>query len=331
MRDEIVRTLRELQWALRVDAALTTFSRVCFFSMLALCIIAITLKMLGGSLSGFVVISVVLLAAAVSIPRMLRYSLRRSAVVAERRLGLDERLSTCLENLDAPPSPVIEEQRWDTLRALKRSDLDEVKRLHSPRELFYAGAFTLVLTVILLAPNPVKSETPPRANREVSREAGLQQRKLQEEQEVRTLRGRKALHRLREILDGLSGDSGAAQVREGLKALADLRRGIENELDGPGLSMEEKKELEGILQFLQSAGAALARRVDPAEIPEELLAPRRETTRKIREWTRNAQVRTSGPERAFPSGPVDDPGAPGGGRWDRRFDPIVRRFFGEER
>lgn len=333
MREQILNTLKELQWALRAGAALSLFSRLCFFFMLGLCAVAIVLKMMGGSLSGFFVLAALLLAVGISLPRMWRFSLRRCAVLIERRLGLEERLSTCLENLHEPSTAVIDGQMRDTVRALEKADLDDVKRLQSPRELLYAGAFALVLTVILIAPNPVKSEAPPPRNRALERKAQEEREKLREEARVRTEKGKEYRKRLEKIYEQMSESSDPESTRRAFANLAEVRRMLEAALAGGGLTAQEEEELRGILSALQGAGAGLARQADPATVPADLLRPREETKQKVAEFARKAGGDAPGAGDAqAAAGASDAPRDAASERgWAPRFDPIVRRFYGDDR
>jgi hypothetical protein len=334
MKDRISEIIASLQWALRANDVLSRFSRICFILMLGLCLLAIGMKMLGASFSGIFLLLVILGAAAVSAPALWRYPPKACALLVDRRLGLDERLSTCLEQLDAPNTPFVEAQRRDTIQALEDADLDEVKRLRSPRELLFAGAFAFVLAVILLAPNPVQSEEAPEENRALQAKASRLEKELSEQPPPATEKAGQARKDLAELFRAIRQTSDPEQLRELLERLERIKRRIEGDLSGPGLSEQEKAELTRLSAFLAGAARGLARHIDPAIVPEGLFAPRPETDRRIRKIASTASKPLPGarvPGQATESQRTQVQAALAEGGWDPRYDPIIRQFYGEPR
>jgi hypothetical protein len=324
--EKIADLVASLQRGLRANDVLTRFSRVCFFLMLGLCLAALGFKFMGHAFPGALAVLAVAISIGVSLPAWWRYSPQASAILVDRRLGLHERLSTCLENLSGPATPLVEAQRRDTLCALEAADLDEVRRLRSPRELMFAGAFALGLAFILVAPQPVRSDAPPPENKALQVDAAQLKRMLETMRRQATPRAQGAVETLDRILSKLStSDPGA--LEEHLRTLAAERKGLLGSLEDPSLSEGEKARIRRILDFLSGAGRRLARHTDPARVPEELFAPSPSAERKVEALAR--VVETAAP--AAPISASEETPAPARGGWDPRFDDLVRKFYGERR
>lgn len=324
--DRIAELVAGLQQGLRANDVLTRFSRVCFFLMLGLCVAALVLKFLGHALPGVFVVLAIVISIGASVPAWWRYSPQVCAILVDRRLALQERLSTCLESLDAPASPVIEAQRRDTIRCLESTDLDEVRRLRSPRELLFAGAFALGLAFILVAPQPVRSEAPSPENKALQADAAQLKRELAGVRRQATPRAKGAVETLDQILARLSASDPGA-LEEHLRTIAAERRALLATLEDPSLSEGEKMRIRGILDFLSGAGRRLARHTHPARVPEDLFALASPAERKLESLAR--AVEASAPA-ALPPPSTDKAAFPRGG-WDPRFDELVRKFYGDRR
>lgn len=324
--DRIAELVAGLQRGLRANDVLSRFSRVCFFLMLGLCLAALGLKFLGHNLPGVLVVLAIAVSIGVSVPAWWRYSPQSCAILIDRRLALQERLSTCLENLEVPASPVIEAQRRDTLRSLETADLDEVRRLRSPRELLFAGAFALGLAFILVAPQPVRSEAPSSENKALQADAAQLKRELNAVRRQATPRAKGTVETLDQILSKLSTMEPGA-LEEHLKTIASERRALLVSLEDPSLSEGEKARIRRILDFLSGAGRRLARHTQPARVPEDLFAPAPVAERKLENLVR--AVEDSAPA-ALPSASGEH-GAFSRGGWDPRFDDLVRKFHGERK
>lgn len=330
------RAIRQLRLFLMANHALSAFSRALLYSLLALCASAIGFKITLGEIPVWGVTLGLFLPVLFALPSLLRFPLESAAAHLDRTLRLDERLSTSLN----VQGPFAEAQRRDAERELEKTDLSSVRRLHWPKELYFAGACSLVLGATLVAPMPVESQ----GLREVDPkdEAALAKAEVQ----VRSVND-EGLGSVRELKDRILKEIRRAKDKPERKedALEAVNQAVglaREKLMSSTLSDKERKAWEDLQQALDSAGGALSARVrgKPAE---RLFRPSPTTVDKISKAagdTTHAGASENAPVSFHISGDEIPPGMTvnvyqekirriyDDDRWDHKYAPIVEEFFG---
>ncbi len=338
----LVGLLRQLRWFLMANHALAVFSRALLVSLLIVCAAALGFKITLGEIPAWFLALGVAIPLLIALLSLSRFTLPYAAARLDRLLRLDERLTTSLEVFDRV-SPLAQAQIRDAERELNNSDLARVRRIHAPKELYFAGACALVLAATLFAPMPVESQpgadVDPRDQaalaraetgvRGVNDEGLIDIRRLKQEILAEIQKAKRDSDRLKDVVEKMK--EAVDQARE------NLGRG--------GLSDKEKKAWEELQDAIDSAGGAVSARI-PGKAAERLFHPSKTTIEKI--------LKASG--EAAPAGRAGDAPAafhavadeiPKGmtleayaeqvrkvyqsARWDPAYAPVVDEFFGGRR
>jgi hypothetical protein len=327
----VLRELRGVQRALRANMALETFARAILVCLLCECGMAIGFKLTFGEMPEILIVLGFALPVAIAIVSTGRITLLRAAASADRDLRLDERLSTSLETMQQS-SPVSQAQLRDAERALRRADLNVVRRLKQPRELYFACATGLVFAAILLAPDPVKSQGPPPmdpAQRADLKKLEMAVASLETEPSPLL---RRTQEKIREQIETAKRNPEATE--ELIRTLREKLDALQKKLQNPNLDPAERRAIERAIGSLEGAGSGLASRVrGPAA--ELFFKPRMATEIKMEART-EPDLRPHVQEDELPKGVGPSQYAAriqkvmGERAWPPRYDPIVSRFFGVE-
>jgi len=149
--------------------------------------------------------------------------------------------------------------------------------------------------------------------------------KLRKERPPATSKGRGLQGKIGDLLRRLGEDPRPEAVEAALRDLAGMRSAIQRDLESGRLTDQEREELRQLLAFLTGAGRGLARHIERAEVPVGLLDRDPDIDRRVRDLGR----REAGAGAAQLDPSIRDAWSKGG--WDPRFDPVVRRFYGESK
>lgn len=334
------RTIERLRWFFLANHALSVFSRALLYSLLALCLVAIGYKIALGDTPEWALALGLLIPILLALPGLRRYSAHAVAAELDRTLRLDERLATALQ----VRGPFSDAQTRDAERELEKSDLSRVRRLHLPKELYFAGACAVVLAATLFAPMPVQSS--PISDADPKDQAALTSAELK----IRSVNDH-GLGHIRELKQEILKQIRRAKENpenktDVLKTMTHAANEIRRKLLTSSLSRQEAEVWKDLLEALESAGGVVSARVK-GKAAERLFQPSPITSDKI--------AKAAG---VAPSSGGSSPTAPGplnlGGEeipqgmtvaayaekirqiyqdphWDQKYLPIVKEFYGDSK
>ncbi|HZF00028.1 MAG TPA: hypothetical protein VE981_23670 [Planctomycetota bacterium] len=306
--DDLTGTLAGYRRRIRLARAGTAALRWGFHASVAACLTLAVVKFAGISLplaaAGSVLLAVPVAMAALEWGRS--FTLRDCAIHLDRRLGLEERLSTAMEAA-GPMAPVV---KADAAAAIGRSRLPSPRL---PREAkLMAGS--LVLAVVLAGlPSPERSGA--RSDRALDAVAAIEAARLESLANVDV--------RFKPLADKAAEELRHGRPEQALAALEDLERMLaEKMLEGGPTASETSKLLDQASASAEAVSAELARLGRTVHAPPPAVAQA-----KLSRQTAASTFETAPapfPLRTSVSAAAVSAEIP----WSPRYDAVVKKYRG---